>query len=545
MINEKGIGLNDLMEMDFFKGGKLIAGKKGINELVVNVNIMVDLDIMNWVKPGELLLTTAYVFKNEPLNRVKQMIIEFKEKGLAGLCVKIYPYIQELDPSLVALADELGFPVIDLDYEVPFNDIMTPIYKLLLNRQALILDKVEAVHNETMAILLKGGTAVDIVDMLTGNLEHPTFYVDYQFDEVISPYKVDERFLKITNTYARTRQMVIGRKRTDTITVDEQSVERTFIPVLVKDEVHGHLVVYGHKRPIGNVDILSLESAASLLAIESLKKLSIKEVENKYKAEFFDDLIANDSIRREKAIERAGNYGFRPESHYSIVSIKLIGDEDQGGLIKSQRMTKVIYLLELMLMKVSQTYLVSTKEQTINLLFMWKDKVSYKKNIGTILNHVEETLSDKSLVPDFIVGVGRIYEDIINTHQSLTDALKAIELSGINQTKTIIFDELGIYKLLSHDVLRDELTEFYQASIEPLVAYDKKRDTDLVKTLEIYFEMNGNLKKMSESLFTHYNTILYRITRIKEITNKDLDDEQDRYGLQTALKIKHILELKR
>ncbi len=48
---------------------------------------------------------------------------------------------------------------------------------------------------------------------------------------------------------------------------------------------------------------------------------------------------------------------------------------------------------------------------------------------------------------------------------------------------------------------------------------------------------------MSEKLFTHYNTVLYRINRIQEITGKSLDDEGERYGLQTALKIMRILDL--
>jgi purine catabolism regulator len=48
---------------------------------------------------------------------------------------------------------------------------------------------------------------------------------------------------------------------------------------------------------------------------------------------------------------------------------------------------------------------------------------------------------------------------------------------------------------------------------------------------------------MSELLFTHYNTVLYRMNRIQEITGKNLENEGDRYGLQTALKIMKILEL--
>ncbi len=68
-----------------------------------------------------------------------------------------------------------------------------------------------------------------------------------------------------------------------------------------------------------------------------------------------------------------------------------------------------------------------------------------------------------------------------------------------------------------------------------------KKSTELVKTLKAYFEYNGNLTRMSEKLYTHYNTILYRINRINEITGMNLDDPNDRLNLEIALKISELL----
>lgn len=42
---------------------------------------------------------------------------------------------------------------------------------------------------------------------------------------------------------------------------------------------------------------------------------------------------------------------------------------------------------------------------------------------------------------------------------------------------------------------------------------------------------------MARELFTHYNTVLYRLDRIREVAGVDLDDPEQRLNLQIALKI--------
>ena len=54
-------------------------------------------------------------------------------------------------------------------------------------------------------------------------------------------------------------------------------------------------------------------------------------------------------------------------------------------------------------------------------------------------------------------------------------------------------------------------------------------------TLDYYFEYFGNIKRISEEMFTHYNTISYRIKNIQELTGLDLHNREDHFLLETAL----------
>jgi purine catabolism regulator len=82
-----------------------------------------------------------------------------------------------------------------------------------------------------------------------------------------------------------------------------------------------------------------------------------------------------------------------------------------------------------------------------------------------------------------------------------------------------------------------EIKKFCQESIMPLIEYDRNKDGELVKTLQSYFECNGNLKKVCEKMYIHYNTILYRIQKIQQITKMELSNANDRLNLEISLKI--------
>ncbi|MGB3367565.1 MAG: helix-turn-helix domain-containing protein, partial [Acidaminobacteraceae bacterium] len=405
---------------------------------------------------------------------------------------------------------------------------------------------------DTMNVILKGGGVKDILNSLSKTLENPVLLKDHHFDEYTLDSTCDQNMYKQLEenltTYFKGNTNVVRHSKTifDKTVISEEEVDRIMVPIMVKNNIYGHLVTYGIRRELTSFDTLYMESTSNVIALEFLKRISVQDVENKYKAEFFEDLISLDQKRKEKAIDRANYYRFDKDASYNIISIRLSKTESKISTDEeyNQIVTKAMYVVDMICKNEGKTYLLANKGKKINILFMWKDHEDCKKNTSRIAEIVNETLRDKIETLSFKIGIGRMYDGIEDVNRSLQDAENAVEASkSYIDTEIIDFDELGIYKIFCQDNLKDELLSFYQSTLEPLVLYDRKRDTELVKSLTVYFETNGNLKKMSELLFTHYNTVLYRINRIQEITKKSLAKEMDRYGLQTALKIMKILDL--
>ena len=51
------------------------------------------------------------------------------------------------------------------------------------------------------------------------------------------------------------------------------------------------------------------------------------------------------------------------------------------------------------------------------------------------------------------------------------------------------------------------------------------------------------MKKIAEKMYMHYNTIIYRVQQIKDITGLDLENGDSRLNLEIALKAMDLIKL--
>lgn len=65
MMQELGVPLREILNNPSLKNARLIAGAGGLDRIVKYVNVMEVPDILEWVKEGELLLTTVYAIRND------------------------------------------------------------------------------------------------------------------------------------------------------------------------------------------------------------------------------------------------------------------------------------------------------------------------------------------------------------------------------------------------------------------------------------------------------------------------------------------------
>ena len=129
---------------------------------------------------------------------------------------------------------------------------------------------------------------------------------------------------------------------------------------------------------------------------------------------------------------------------------------------------------------------------------------------------------------DVYVGLGSAVTDVKNVGISYKRAIYSVRSAMKNNKPIVRFDDFGIERVLysiSDDLIIKELGE---EILSPVREYDRKHDSDLVDTLSLYIKNNGSISKVSEEMFIHKNTILYRMGKIKELLGSDLEDGEER-----------------
>jgi hypothetical protein len=101
------------------------------------------------------------------------------------------------------------------------------------------------------------------------------------------------------------------------------------------------------------------------------------------------------------------------------------------------------------------------------------------------------------------------------------------------------YGELGVYRYLAQLPAGHAPDERHARAIATLAAYDARRRTDLVGTLERHLGDRGALAATARALYIHTNTLRQRLDRIEALTGLDLAGE-DLLSLELALKLARL-----
>lgn len=261
-----------------------------------------------------------------------------------------------------------------------------------------------------------------------------------------------------------------------------------------------------------------------------------QQTEKQSLSSFFEQLLLKPVEAEDVLLEHAAACGYDLSEPQQVVLLGASRHGDKGSV-----------LMKAELAQVARDFFVRCGRKV--LLTLWMDKVLFllpregdQGNVALVeklMEYIEAHLPGSNVA----AGIGSFASSLRFIRESYQQAGKALWFSSSNVTKNDVYayEDLGIYKLLL-EIPLDRLQKYCHEIIGTLEAHDAKYKMDLVNSLFIYFEENGNAVKTAHRLFVHRNTLDYRLKKIEEVSGRKLSNSYERLMLQLAVVIGRQLD---
>lgn len=527
-LSSGGVTVAEVLEAPSLAGSSVLAGKSGLGRVVRRLNVMEVPDILPWVKPHELLLTTGYPLRNTPQD-LAHLVADLDERGLAAIAIKLGRYIDELPDGMLDSADRLGFPVIELPAGLSFDDVINEVLTEVLNRQAALLERSEHVHRALVSIVFDGGGLQELTDELLRLLGGAVCMTDPAGRVLAASGPVPDAAVPLHRGPAGLR---------------EHSGRRLAVAPIVAGALdHGRIVALPGERELGEPDVDILERAATVAALVITKQLAVNAVESKYQGDFLRDVLSGRALSGAenvaRAVAHAASLGWDIDRPLTVVVSELDGPADgppTGGSrtrpaqdrlagawssaarARDPRTAVVAYSSEVVILLPVPP---EPQNQTLHRLV-----ATVRADIGAMKRTFSAGASREVTSP---AGLPEAYEQA-------REALRVgRRLYGTGSVAS--FDELGVYRLLSLVEDGAELRAFVREMLGPLADPDEPEAADLRRTLQVLLDTNLNVAETARIMHFHYNTLRYRIGKLERMLGSFTSDPHLRLNLALALQV--------
>ncbi|HET7140807.1 MAG TPA: PucR family transcriptional regulator ligand-binding domain-containing protein [Arthrobacter sp.] len=483
-------------------GLSLIAGSEGLANRITWAHTSDLPRLWEWVTGGEIMMTNGLSIPADAAGQV-ELARSLVGAGASALAIGEKMHAPPLLPEFFEACNALPLPVINVPYPLPFIAIARSVAEASLLEESRRLRQTARIYD-----LLRLAGAENqwqtLLNALAAELKSRLFVVDRR---CLHPWHPDGKALPSSLT-AELLHLVgpaQGASKNyqrhhlvdqDVLLIDIPTHANALLLVLPASDPHPDAVVLLHAATV-----LGLELSRTVLGLENRLRLG-----SEFLLQAFD-----------------GRYGINDlETRLSEFSIP-----GQQFLVVSTSTG-------------AGQYLANAHSN------LWRHGFPtacvQRHNRLHIL--VSKECSDEQLLhvlpPGTMIGVSRPATPA-GIQSALQESLWALGTAGSTSEQLVRYAEgpswLG---LTSHE----EGEALVQQLLGPIFEYERGRQPDLILTLKTFLDLQRSWQKTAAALFTHRQTIMYRIRKISELTGLDMTATSSLAQLWFALQIHEAMEIR-
>jgi len=521
---------------------RLVVGEAGLENAVRWVHISELEDPTPWLSGGELLLTTG--MRLEDPERQRAYIRRLAAHGLAGLGLGTGFAHEVVPDALRETAAELGFPLVEVPYEVPFIAVTEKAASHLVNEHYAVLQRALSAHERLERIVLSEGGLDGVAEALASLIGGPAVIFDARGVELV---RRSHRRPLPDATVEELRQELRDRigdgARRGYAPGGELEGRALALPVVrtppngaaaPADVPHAWLVAAKDAGPLTEFDRLTLHQAVTIVALELLRRRVADDTERRLAGDLLTALVSGELTGADLA-RRLEPFGLgehvavlvlqppRPiKSEVEVALTSAVRDEAPGGLAAGTGPFSCALLPNSR----------GAEDDAFRLAERIRARVA--REVGA----------------DLPAGAGRAAPagELRRAFHEARCALEARALAiggdganGSAPPRLATYRDLGSFQLLLSLQDDDALRLFCDSILSPIEEGEGAYGGELMRSLESFIECNGQWEKAARQLYCHRHTLRYRIRRVEELTGRSLDSARDRIDFWLALRGRELI----
>lgn len=534
-----GLTIRDMLETNFFKRFKLLAGKEGLDKEVQGVTTLDAPDGYNWTQGKEFVISSGYVFRE-----VEGSLMKYGEsknfEEISGFAIKLGRYLDEMPKEFIDKCNEKKIPLFSIPLDVPWMTIMNELNVIVMNN-AIKRFNISDVDKSSLSERPYQELKINrILSQIEKEMRFPAMIYDIVNDK---KYFSSNNFLNLSDEYIKlndfwepsfehSKEILCDTlKITRYRFVEKERYKNPYswitIPINVGEKIEAYFVILEAEDLIDYFDQFVLR--ISFILIQSsyeqillAEKYDIKEF-RKLVYDLLYERLPNDEVKTER-IEDAG-IGIHEEFYLLLIENNKSLDFHDIALDLESAYSNTLKILGGKLTIMDEDYcLIIVKKD---------DEEDSLKLIELKIADMKKRLENKYKDLDMRFGISDIPFKIFNLKEAYERASKTLKIGNLVYKDRYYnkYSELGVFAWL--DIKEDE-TDMMLEDIKELL---KEENKELLKTLKVYLEENLNYSHTAEKLFIHINTVRKRIFEIEEMIDYDISDPMKRIKLEVMLKL--------
>ncbi len=385
---------------------------------------------------------------------------------------------------------------------------------LLLKEHSLAVERASDAHDRMTQLVLRGGGVEDVAHALVDVIGGALLVVDEGDRQlaVVGDFR-SPKAEKLAKAAAASRASGRAASHTDGRTT-------WWVAAVTAGPQQLGAMVLQRDGLLEDADQRILERAALVTALLLLSLRSGIEAENRVRGELVDDLLRNGAADPDGLIERARRLGIDLVQPHSVFVVASEGGDRLRAAGAAEHLAARRHGLS------------GVFEGRLVLVLPEPEAGAFAR---TLADDLGATLS----CPVTVGGSGPVTgaADLLPAYSEAARCVTALRTLGRTGEGAAI-TELGFVGLMLGD--QPDVAGFVATTLGTVLDYDARRGTDLVGTLEAYFDSGCNLARTRELLHVHVNTVTQRLDRIGRLIGEDWQRPERQLELQVALRLHRI-----